>query len=102
MDRIESRLDAEKSHGLTTRQLCCLLYRCLPVDLQTGQDWLDEWRLADATAAEFALRRARRYWRTDSDLAARWLHVAMLIFENCDVSDYPPPRGAGAGQGGAA
>lgn len=91
MDSIESRLDAAEIPDLTTRQLCCLLYRCLPPDL-SGQDWLDEWRLADVAAADLALRRARRFWRTDQALAARWLHVAMMVFENCDVSDYPPVR----------
>ncbi len=90
MDSIEAKLNAEEADGLTTRQLCCLLYRCLPAD--TSQSWLDEWRLSDVTAAAHALSRARHYWRSDQAMAARWLHVAIMIFENTDVSDYPPVR----------
>ncbi len=95
MDSIEAqieKLETEKTHNMKTRQLCQMLYQCLPPALQSDQGTLDEWRLADVTAASHALRRAQHHWRSDPAGAASWLHVAMRIFETCDMADYPFPH----------
>ncbi|MHB8409374.1 MAG: hypothetical protein ACYDHY_14970 [Acidiferrobacterales bacterium] len=93
MDSIEAKIEkieTEITDDLLPHQLCRLLYGCLPPDTRSDKSQMDSWswKLADVAAANLALGRARRFWRSDPVLAERWLQVAMMIYESADTANF--------------